>query len=102
MDVRRYFTKRAAVWLVLGLIGGGIAADGWWRQHTRAVDRQLEQLQASAASEHARAGKVESELSATAAEIQRLKEEVERLTAQLRAERDLRHRDEDLASRGQK
>jgi len=102
MDLRRFFTKRAVVWLVLGLIGGGIAADGWWRQHTRAVDQELKQLQASAESERSRAGKVESQLSATGAEMKRLKDEVERLTEQLKAERDLRHRYEDLASRGQK
>ncbi len=99
MDLRRLFAKRAVVWLVLGLIGGGIAADIWWRQRTRTVDQQLKQLQASAESEHAR---VESQLSATSGEVKRLKEEVERLTEQLTAERDLRHRYEDLASRGQK
>lgn len=102
MDLRRLFAKRAVVWLVLGLIGGGIAADIWWRQRTRTVDQQLKQLQASAESEHARAARVESQLSATSGEVKRLKEEVERLTEQLTAERDLRHRYEDLASRGQK
>jgi len=102
MDLRRFFTTRAVVWLVLGLIGGGIAADVWWRQHTRAVDDQLKQVQTSAESERVRAGKAESQLAATGDEMKRLKEEVERLTEQLRAERDLRHRYEDLVSRGQK
>jgi hypothetical protein len=53
MDVRRFFTTRAVVWLVLGLLGGGIAADVWWRQHARDVEQRLKQLQASAESEHA-------------------------------------------------
>ena len=35
MDVKRLITKRAAVWLVLGLVGGGIAADRW--EHQRAA-----------------------------------------------------------------
>jgi uncharacterized protein HemX len=102
MDLRRFLTTRAVVWLILGLIGGGIAADLWWRHHTRAVDEQLRAVRASAESERARAAKVESDLSAASGELKRLKEEVERLNEQVKAERELRHRYEDLASRGRK
>lgn len=102
MDVRRFVTTRVVVWLVLGLVGGGLAADLWWRQHTRAVDQQLKQLQAGAESDRARADKAQAELSATGTELTRVKEEVERLKEQLTTERDLRHRYEDLAARGRK
>jgi len=102
MDVRRFITKRAVVWLVLGLLGGGIATDGWWRQHTRDVEQRLKQIQASAEAEHAKAGELASQLAATGAEVKRLKEEIERLTGEVKGERDLRHRYEDLVSRGGK
>jgi uncharacterized protein HemX len=102
MDVKRFFTARAVVWLVLGLLGGGIAGDIWWRQHARDVKQQLNQLQRSVESERTRAGALESALSACGAEMKHLKEEVERLTKQLNVERDLRHRYEDLVSRGRK
>ena len=32
MDVKMFFVKRAIAWLILGLIGGGVAADWWERQ----------------------------------------------------------------------
>lgn len=102
MDFRRLLAKRTAVWLVLGLVGGGIAADGWWRQHTKAVNQELKQMQASAEADRAQAGKAASQLAATGAEMTRLKEEVNRLTEQLKSERELRHRYEVLISRGQK
>lgn len=102
MDIKRYLTTRVVVWLVLGLLGGGIAADAWWRQHARDVEQRLKELQASAGSEHAQAGKLESQLSASSSEVKRLKEEVERLTGELKSERDLRHRYEVLVSVGQK
>ena len=102
MELRRFFAKRAVAWLVLGLLGGGIATEVWWRQHARNIEEQLKHLQASADSDRSRAGKAESQLSAAGAEMKRLKEEAERLTQQLKAERDLRHRYEDLVSRGKK
>ncbi len=32
MDVKKVLVKRAVAWLILGLIGGGVAADWWERQ----------------------------------------------------------------------
>ena len=32
MDVKKAVAKRVAVWAVLGLVGGGFAADMFWRQ----------------------------------------------------------------------
>ena len=49
MDARKFFVKRAVVWLVLGLLGGGVAAD-WWERQRAAGDiaelkvRQADQL----------------------------------------------------------
>lgn len=102
MDLRRFFAKRAGVWLVLGLIGGGIAGDAWWRQHTREMRRQLTQLQAGAESEQERAAKLGSQLSTAGSEMTRLKEEVAQLSEQLKSERELRHRYEDLVAKGRK
>jgi Skp family chaperone for outer membrane proteins len=54
MDVKRSFAKRVVVWLVVGLIGGGIAAD-WWERHRAANDiadlkvRHADQLKESQA-----------------------------------------------------
>ncbi len=32
MDVKKFLVKRAVAWLILGLVGGGVAADWWERQ----------------------------------------------------------------------
>jgi len=32
MDVKKTLLKRIAVWTVLGVVGGGVAADMLWRQ----------------------------------------------------------------------
>lgn len=49
MDIRKFTVKRAVVWLLLGLLGGGVAAD-WWERQRAAGDiadlkvRQADQL----------------------------------------------------------
>ena len=49
MDVKKFLVKRAVAWLILGLIGGGVAAD-WWERQRAASDisdlkaRQTDQL----------------------------------------------------------
>ncbi len=49
MDVKKLLVKRAVAWLILGLIGGGVAAD-WWERQRAASDisdlkaRQTDQL----------------------------------------------------------
>jgi hypothetical protein len=54
MDLRKALVKRVAVWSVLGLVGGGFAADMIWRQksaqeqaglHTQQTD-ELARLEA--------------------------------------------------------
>lgn len=37
MDFKKALVKRAVVWLILGLIGGGVAAD-WWERQRAASD----------------------------------------------------------------
>ncbi len=50
MDFKKVFLKRAVAWLILGLIGGGVAAD-WWERQRAASDiadlkvRQADQLE---------------------------------------------------------
>ncbi len=49
MDFKKFLVKRAVAWLILGLIGGGLAAD-WWERQRAASDisdlkaRQTDQL----------------------------------------------------------
>lgn len=49
MDSKKFLVKRAIAWLILGLIGGGVAAD-WWERQRAARDisdlktRQTDQL----------------------------------------------------------
>lgn len=49
MDVKKPLVKRAIAWLILGLVGGGVAAD-WWERQRAASDisdlkaRQADQL----------------------------------------------------------
>jgi hypothetical protein len=42
MDLKMSFAKRAVVWLIVGLIGGGIAGDWWQRQRTAGDIADLE------------------------------------------------------------
>jgi hypothetical protein len=37
MDFKKFLVKRAIAWLILGLIGGGVAAD-WWERQRAASD----------------------------------------------------------------
>jgi hypothetical protein len=46
MDFKKLFLKRAIVWLILGLIGGGVAADWWERQRTAGDLAELKVRQA--------------------------------------------------------
>ncbi|MBI2529206.1 MAG: hypothetical protein HYV93_24870 [Candidatus Rokubacteria bacterium] len=46
MDFRKFLVKRAVAWLILGLIGGGVAADWWERQRTAGVISDLKERQA--------------------------------------------------------
>ena len=74
MDVKASFAKRAVVWLIVGLIGGGIAAD-WWERHRAANDiadlkaRHADQLKESQAN---------------------LEQKIEQLSRELNAERQRR------------
>jgi Skp family chaperone for outer membrane proteins len=67
MDLRKAVLKRAVVWLVIGLVGGGVAADMLWR-------RQGAQEQASLRAQQSQ-------------DLARLQGEVKSLTDQLDAER---------------
>ena len=95
MDVRKFFVTRAIVWLVLGLVAGGVALDQWWRHHTAGLVRQLADMQAR-----------QREQARTAEELEaRLKKDEEGLKAlgeDLQRERDLRQRYERVLSEGRK
>jgi cell division protein FtsB len=85
MDLKMSFAKRAVVWLVLGLIGGGIGA-GWWERHRAANDiadlkvRQADQLNESQAKMGQKIEQLSQDLNA---ERQR-REALERALADLR------------------
>jgi len=82
--------------LVLGLIGGGLAADVWRQQEKKSLMAQLQQEQlATAGAERARMDEIQSKLA-------RAEKELTQLRAQVVAERDLRHRYEDLVAKRRK
>jgi cell division protein FtsB len=82
MDFRKAVLKRVAVWTVLGLVGGGFAADLLWRQKSAQEQATLESQQAE--------------------ELQRLEAQVKSLTDQLAAERLRREALERALSEGRK
>lgn len=82
MDLRKAVLKRVAVWLVLGVVGGGFAADMLWRQKGAQEQAALHAQQAQ--------------------ELQRLEGEVKSLTDQLDAERLRREALERALTEGKK
>ncbi len=70
MDFKKFFLKRAVVWLILGLIGGGVAADWWERQRAASDIADLKVRQAD--------------------QLEEAKAKITRLTEQLTAERQRR------------
>lgn len=82
MDLRKAVVKRVAVWTVLGLVGGGFAADMLWRQKSTQEQASLKGQQAE--------------------ELQRLEAQVKSLTDQLAAERLRREALERALSEGKK
>ena len=82
MDVRKALLKRVAVWMVLGVVGGGVAADMLWRQKGAQEQTNLRAQQAQ--------------------ELQRLEAQLKALTDQLAAERLRREALERSLSEGRK
>jgi Na+/glutamate symporter len=82
MDVKKALVKRVAVWTVLGVVGGGVAADMLWRQ--KGVQEQA----------NLRAQQTE--------ELQRLDAQLKEQTDQLAAERLRREALERSLSEGRK
>ena len=70
MDVTKYTVKRAVVWLLLGLLGGGVAADWWERQRAASDIAELKTRQAD--------------------QLKEVEAKVKELTDQLKAERQRR------------
>jgi len=82
MDIRKALVKRVAVWTVLGLVGGGFAADMIWRQKSAQEQAGLRAQQTD--------------------ELARLEAQVKALTDQLAAERLRREALERALSEGRK
>ncbi|MGH7317949.1 MAG: hypothetical protein ACREI6_03880 [Candidatus Rokuibacteriota bacterium] len=82
MDVSKATLKRVAVWGVLGLVGGGVAADLLWRQKSTQEQATLSTQQTQ--------------------ELQKMEAEVKTLTDQLAAERLRREALERSLSEGRK
>ena len=82
MDLRKALVKRVAVWTVLGLVGGGFAADRVWRQKSSQEQAGLRAQQTD--------------------ELARLEAQVKALTDQLAAERLRREALERALSEGRK
>jgi hypothetical protein len=82
MDFPKALVKRVAVWTVLGLVGGGFAADMLWRQKSGQEQTALHAQQTE--------------------ELARLEAQVKALTDQLAAERLRREALERALSEGKK
>lgn len=82
MDVTKSLLKRVAVWTVLGILGGGVAADVLWRQRGAQEQANLRAQQTQ--------------------ELQQLEAQVKTLTDQLAAERLRREALERSLSEGRK
>jgi cell division protein FtsB len=82
MDVTKSLLKRVAVWTVLGILGGGVAADMLWRQRGAQEQANLRAQQTQ--------------------ELQQLEAQVKTLTDQLAAERLRREALERSLSEGRK
>lgn len=82
MDVTKALLKRVAVWTVLGVVGGGVAADMLWRQKGAQEQTTLREQQTQ--------------------ELQRLETDLKALTDQLAAERLRREALERSLSEGRK
>jgi hypothetical protein len=82
MDVGKPLAKRIAVWGVIGLVGGGVAADLLWRQKSAQEQAALRAQQADA--------------------LKRLEEQVKAVTDQLAAEKLRREALERTLSEGRK
>ena len=82
MDVTKALVKRVAVWTVLGVVGGGVAADMLWRQKGGQEQANLRAQQTE--------------------ELQRLEGQLKTLTDQLAAERLRREALERSLSEGRK
>jgi hypothetical protein len=82
MDIRKALVKRVAVWTVLGVVGGGFAADMIWRQKSAQEQAGLHTQQTD--------------------ELARLEAQVKALTDQLAAERLRREALERALSEGRK
>jgi len=82
MDVTKTLLKRVAVWTVLGMVGGGVAADMLWRQKGAQEQTTLRAQQTE--------------------ELQRLAAQLKELTDQVAAERLRREALERSLSEGRK
>lgn len=82
MDVKKAMVKRVAVWTVVGIVGGGVAADMLWRQKSAQEQVNLRAQQTQ--------------------ELQRLEAQRKSLTDQIAAERLRREALERSLSEGRK
>jgi hypothetical protein len=82
MDVTKSLLKRVAVWTVLGVVGGGVAADMLWRQKGTQEQANLRGQQSQ--------------------ELERLQGQLKELNDQLAAERLRREALERSLSEGRK
>jgi Skp family chaperone for outer membrane proteins len=82
MELKKALVKRVAVWTVVGVVGGGVAADLLWRQRGTQEQADLRAQQTG--------------------ELQNLEAQVKTLTDQLAAERLRREALERSLSEGRK
>lgn len=81
MDLAKSMAKRAVVWLVLGLVGGGVAVD-WWERQRAASD--LAELRAQAADQLREAESRIKQLTVELGGERHRRQALERIVADLR------------------
>jgi hypothetical protein len=81
VDFKKFLVKRAVAWLILGLVGGGVAADWWERQRAASDISDLKERQTDQLKEVE--GKITQLTEQLSAERQR-REALERVLAETR------------------
>jgi hypothetical protein len=95
MDFRRFVGSRAVLWLLAGLVVGGLAMDGVWRYDGDDTAKRLEESENRIADQAAQVERLSAKLVRTESDLNALRGELE-------SERDMRQRLQEIVSRGRK
>lgn len=95
MDVKRALVSRGIAWGLCGFLVGGFAMDAVWRHQDGDIAQRLAESEDQAADQAARVERLSAKLVSAETDLNALRDE-------LKAERDLRQRLQEVVSRGRK